>query len=305
MRTMSLSTACGLLAMCLVGLTGCGKSRTNAPATSETAASHAHSHHHDHGHGPHEGHIIDLGTEKYHAELTHDDVSHRVGIYLLGEDAATAAPIEAPSVTINVSVDGEPTEYTLPAVAQPGDAAGKSSYFELTSEPLQTVVSGASQSLDDDPEMRVTIDGTPYVGMIEPDIDGHHHAEAYSHSHGDDDALVWRKEISEQGYDIALGHHGVLLLAGDDVEPAVQVTRAGKPVADAQVFNVLLDADGQTVLAKEVATVYEPPTGDEPTHYAQGALKIPAGTRQAIIRYRIVLPEGKGEHTFDVPVAVR
>ena len=95
------------------------------------------------------------------------------------------------------------------------------------------------------------------------------------------------------------------MLAGGDVEPAVQVTRDGQPVADAQVFNALLEDDGETVLAEEVATVYEPPTSDEPAHYAQGSLKIPSGTRQATIRYRIVLPEGKGERTFDVPVDVK
>ena len=52
-------------------------------------------------------------------------------------------------------------------------------------------------------------------------------------------------------------------------------------------------------------TIYEPPTSDEPAHYAQGALKIPAGTREAMIRYRIVLPGSKEERTFDGPVAVK
>ena len=120
-----------------------------------------------------------------------------------------------------------------------------------------------------------------------------------------DDALTWSKELKEQGYDISLGYHGTSLLAGSKVEPAVQITRDGKPVADAKVFNALLEANGKTVLAEEVATVYEPPSSDEPSHYAQGALKIPPGTREAVLRYRIILPEGKGERTYDVPVAVK
>ncbi len=136
-----------------------------------------------------------------------------------------------------------------------------------------------------------------------PPEHGHTHGDAHSHSHAGDDALVWRKEISEQGYAIALGHHGKTLEAGHDVEPAVQITREGQPVADAQVFNSLLAADGLTVLVKEVATVYEPPTSDEPAHYAQGALKIPADKQPLIIRYRIVLPAG-GERSFDVPVTI-
>ena len=61
--------------------------------------------------GPHGGHIIELGTEDHHAELTHDEATHKVGIYLLGGDAKTAAPIEAESVTINVAEDGKPSQY--------------------------------------------------------------------------------------------------------------------------------------------------------------------------------------------------
>ena len=301
MRTTSLSTLVGLLAMCLVGLTGCGKSNTSAPTVANKTTAHTHSHGHGHAHGPHGGHIVELDNWDYHVELTNDPDLHLVGVYLLGDDAKTAAPIQADSVMIKASVDGQETSYTLPAVAQPGEAEGKSSHFELVSEPLEDIVSGRSQSTNVEAQVSLVIDGKPSVGIIDTGLD----APVHSHGHAHDDALMWRKEISEQGYDIALGHHGTSLLAGGDVEPAVQVTREGEPVADAQIFNVLLAVDGTTVLAEEVATVYEPPTGDEPPHYAQGALKIPAGTREAIIRYRIVLPEGKGERTFDVPVAVK
>jgi hypothetical protein len=64
-----------------------------------------------------------------------------------------------------------------------------------------------------------------------------------------------------------------------------------------------VSADGKTVLAKEVATVYEPPTADEPAHYAQGALAIPEGSKKVAIRFRIVSPEGD-ETSFDVPITV-
>ena len=76
-------------------------------------------------------------------------------------------------------------------------------------------------------------------------------------------------------------------------------------MADAKVYNVLLAEDGQTVVGEEVETVYEPPTGEEPSHYAQGSLMIPGGTRKVVLRYRIVLPEGKGERTINVPVSVK
>lgn len=66
-----------------------------------------------------------------------------------------------------------------------------------------------------------------------------------------------------------------MLHAGEEVEPAVSITRNGEPVSDSRVFNALFSADGKTQLAKEVATVYEPTTAEEPAHYAQGTLAIP------------------------------
>ncbi|MEX0612533.1 MAG: hypothetical protein WD738_18855 [Pirellulales bacterium] len=294
-------------AAALVGLPGCGRRSAEMESPPSDHAAHD-DHAHDHGHeGPHGGHIIELGTEEHHAELTHDDEAHRIGIYLLGSDAKTAAPIVAESVTINVSVDGQASQYILPAVAQPGEPTGKSSYFELVSEPLCAVVCGESEASKTHARLGLTIDGKPYVGLIETEAaheHDHDHADGHGHSHAGDDALMWRQEIDEQGYHIALGHHGRTLAAGHEVEPAVQITRDGQPVADAQVFNALLAGDGKTVLSDEAATVYEPPTSEEPAHYAQGALKIPADTRQVVIRYRIVLPEGSGERTFDVPVAI-
>lgn len=305
MRTPSASVVFGLLAMCAFVVAGCSKGKTNTPAAGQTGA--AHSHHHDHGvaRGPNGGQIIGMESENYHGELTHDAATHRIGVYLLGEDAATAAPVDAASVTINVAADGKFAPYTLPASALPGENAGKSSHFELISEPLETVLFGQSPTPGTEVQLSVIIDGKPQLG----DIDVWHLQDSAAASLGagsaDVDALLWNKEIDEQGFKIALGHHGLSLLAGSNAEPAVQITRDGKPVDDAKVFNALLDADGKTVLAEEVATVYEPPTRNEPSHYAQGAFKIPRGTRQAMIRYRIVLPEGKGERTYDVPATVK
>jgi hypothetical protein len=162
----------------LVGLPGCGKQ----PAESADAA-HQHvaddDHAHDHGdEGPHGGHIIELGTEEHHAELTHDDQEHRVGVYFLGDDAKTPKPIDAKSVTINVSVDGKPAQYELPAVWQRGER-GKASFFELVSEPLSLVVSGKSESPRTHARLSVTIGDKPYVGLIETAEHEHEHEHAH------------------------------------------------------------------------------------------------------------------------------
>src|SRR5688500_11354595 len=117
MRTVFIGGAGVLMTVFLLGLVGCDSSQSGAPAAT---ASHAHPHEHSHEPaGPHNGHIIELGSKTHHAELTHAEQSHTIGVYLLDSDAKELAPIEAESVTINVAVDGKPTPYVLPAVRQP------------------------------------------------------------------------------------------------------------------------------------------------------------------------------------------
>jgi len=171
-----LTTTIGVfLALSLIA--GCSKGPSAAPASGE---SHAHE---EHGHadeGPHGGHIIELGTEQYHVELTHEAETNRVGIYLLGSDAQTPAPIDAHSVMINVRVEGNPEQYILPAVPQPGDPSGKSSYFELVSEPLHKIVAGQSDSKAT-ARLSIDIEGKRYSGLIETAAHDHDHAHDHAH----------------------------------------------------------------------------------------------------------------------------
>jgi len=130
--------------------------------------------------------------------------------------------------------------------------------------------------------------------------DDHH-----GHAHEGDDSLVWQREnIDHAGFTISLGYHGIRLHQGEQVEPAISITRDGRPVADAQVFNSLLDAETKSPIADEVATVYEPPTEMEPAHYAQGGLKLPSDADRVIIRYRMILPDDGGQWVQDVAIAL-
>lgn len=129
--------------------------------------------------------------------------------------------------------------------------------------------------------------------------------EEHAHVHEGDDALVWVEEDFEhEGYQISLGHHGEHLHAASFVEPAVAITRDGRAVADAKVYNSLLAADRAEVLREEVATVYEPETPEEPAHYAQGGLHLPKGSEQLVIRFRIELPGATTPLTRDITVHV-
>jgi hypothetical protein len=129
---------------------------------------HDHAHEHAHGeHGPHDGHLIELGSGKYHAEVVHDDASMLVTIYLLGEDAKTAAPIAEESLIVSAVVEGKPQQFQLAAKPLEGEPEGQSSRFELTDAGLVTAIDNP----DSKARFSVTIDGSPYVAEIE----AHHH----------------------------------------------------------------------------------------------------------------------------------
>ena len=285
--------------------------------------------------GPHGGDLIELGNENYHAELVHpeghDDDSHPHGenghdddaedghkddddheadhdhagitVYILDSAAKNAVPIDAAEISLNLTHDGKPVQFKLAAMPEDGEPAGQSSRFASADKGL---LEHFHENDHVEGTLVLKINGKSFRGKLshKHDDDHGHGAEAHGsgHDHAGGDALVWRGEPREhEGLQILLGHHGEHLHAGEAVEPAVSITRDGKPVGDVKVFNSLLSADGKTVLAKEVATVFEPTTEDEPAHYAQGALTIPKGVEGVIIRYRIVMSDAV-EVTFNVSV---
>jgi hypothetical protein len=122
-----------------------------------------------------------------------------------------------------------------------------------------------------------------------------------THQHSEDDVLVWvQRDIEDGDFVISLGHHGVHFHGGDEIEPAVTITKGGQDVPDAVVHNSLIAEDGETVLAEEKPTVFEPKTEHEPAHYAQGALLIPKDTEKFMLRFRIKLPGIDAESAYDI-----
>ncbi|MGC3971942.1 MAG: hypothetical protein QM775_32740 [Pirellulales bacterium] len=164
------------LSLFVAAQTGCWKPNSpggNPPAHDDH--DHGKAGHDDHGHpseGPHHGQLIELGKEEYHAELIHDDATHKVTIYLLDGAAKKAVAIADKELTVNLVVAGKPQQFQLPAVAQPEDAAGQASRFELTSEPL-------CEALDEEKttgRLNLTIAGKPYSGEIK-------HSDDHDHDH--------------------------------------------------------------------------------------------------------------------------
>jgi hypothetical protein len=167
----SLKTCLTLMAMLAGGaLLGCsgGASPMNADSHAADKDHHeggGHDHGHEHAHpaeGPHHGQLIELGKEEYHAELTHDDASRTVAIYVLDNEAKAAVPIEAKEVTINLVVGGKPSQFTLPAAPQESDPAGQASRFQLADEKL-------CESLDAEGatgRLNLEIGGKPFTGEV-------------------------------------------------------------------------------------------------------------------------------------------
>jgi hypothetical protein len=266
--------------------------QSGTPAASESDHGHPHTGEggHSHGVGPHGGTVADWGGGTYHVEFTVDHDKKEATVYVLGSDEKTPEPIQAESVLLTIQAPELQTD--LFPVPLDGEPEGKSSRFVGTHDGLATV-------MEYEGIISAEVDGTPYAGNFKEEAHGHHHG----HSHGEDDALVWEGEPKEHaGLVIKLGHHGKHLHAGEEVEPAVSITRDGQPVSDAKVYNSLYSTEGAE-LAKEVATVYEPTTEEEPAHYAQGGLMIPADLSKVVIRFRIVPADGEAVE-YDVPVTV-
>ena len=322
-----------LFAMAAFVLSGCtdtpDPTTTSPPATDTSDHGHGHSHggHSHSSEGPHGGDLIELGNDKYHAELVHPhdhgDDSHATGqardhahasveVYILDGSAKNVVPIEAAEITLNLSHDGKPEQFKLGARPSRKDPEGKSSRFASDDKELMEHMHEAKHVTG---TLVLQINGKSYRG----ELSHKHHNHAHGHSHGDhshgshekdghaheeDNALVWHGDAREHGgLKIQLGHHGKHIHAGEAIEPAVSITRDGQPIDDAKVFNVLLSLDGEDIPSEEVATVFEPATKDKPAHYAHGSLAISKGVGKVVVRFRIVAPDAD-EVTFNLPLDV-
>ena len=167
-------SAAVLIGLC--GLGGCGgkpsgdfrtfDAKTDTSPDAEHG--HAHDHEHGHGHGPHDGDLVELGDEEYHAEVVFDEESHKVILFLLGADAKSAVSVEAKELSLEMPGPDTPVTHTLAAAPQDGDGEGKSSRFEITSEEL-------IEAFHHDPKavgkFQVSIGGKEFPGEIKHDHD--------------------------------------------------------------------------------------------------------------------------------------
>jgi len=121
--------------------------------------------------GPHKGHLIELGEEEFHAELTHDDTTKTITVYVLGADAKTAVAIAETEITLNLVAGGETMQAKLAAMPQEGDAQGKSSRFTLVDEKVMEALEAPKTT----GRLNLVIEGKNFSGKVEHEEHGHAH----------------------------------------------------------------------------------------------------------------------------------
>ncbi len=163
---------CATALATFVAFAGCGGGEETSGSTAGTASTTA-SHDDEHAHpseGPHHGSLIELGAEEYHGEFLHNADS--ITIYILDSSATTQVPIDAESITLNVTHDGASTSHELAATPDASDPEGKSSRFVLSDATVVEMLDSEGTTA----RVSVMIEGTPYQGNVAHDHEGHDHA---------------------------------------------------------------------------------------------------------------------------------
>jgi hypothetical protein len=150
------------LAFCL--LSGCGPdkgSKTSEPAAQEDP----HAGHNHQSLGPHQGYLVGLGDEKYHAEWRFDSNTGKVTIYLLDAAAQKVVSTSADKLAITVTRDGATSDYSLPAVNQDEATPPMTSQFEAVDTNLLEFLRAVGHGIE--ASLTVSIDGKEYTGPFE------------------------------------------------------------------------------------------------------------------------------------------
>lgn len=163
-----------LFAAVFVCLSGC--SQTNPQVATEDG-----SHSHDAAHpekGPHDGELIELGKEAFHAELVHGD-ENALSIFVLDSSATKAVSIAAEKLFLNLKNEGEVKTFDLTAKRVGSDPEGLSSQFVSTDPMLHQWLDAGARG-----KLTIEIQGKSYNGDIAHDHSSHDHS-SHDHSHHD------------------------------------------------------------------------------------------------------------------------
>jgi hypothetical protein len=165
MKTGQMGLMVGLAAAVGLALAGCNNtSKPNAKGGDAAAHDHDHAHH-----GPHQGHLMEIGEEEYHAEWTHDE-SGKVTFYILDADAKKEVPIAAEEIVIDVKIGDNPPVQKRLAAVNPVD--GKSAAFEIVDKEFEGLLDQL-KSTAIVLTLHVNINGKQFDSVIKEHEHGH------------------------------------------------------------------------------------------------------------------------------------
>lgn len=172
--------------MVLALFTGCPAEETQTynEAKPNTDQGHSHSHDHD-AEGPHGGHVIEIGEETAHLEVTMSE-DRTITVYVLGGDAETPLPIAVADIIFELEGEGdEETELELTPMPLEGEAEGTSSVFTIKAELVPEAIADIEKLHG---HVHITIDGKEYEGELAHDHEEHSdeadHTEADAEKEG-------------------------------------------------------------------------------------------------------------------------
>ncbi len=155
-----------LLALGLFASLGCGPKTNDPPSDPPAEAGHDHAEL-----GPHGGHLIELGrNHEYHAELVDDHKAGSATIYLLDAKLAETTTSES-KLSLVTTAGTEVQTFEIPGAA---NDFGAFSQFSSSDPALLAALEHEKEATV---TIRITINGTPFVGKLE------HHEEGHGHSH--------------------------------------------------------------------------------------------------------------------------
>jgi len=158
---------------------GCGDGKSGYKDVPKGTKVKETAHEHAHVHGPHGGHIVELGEEEYHAEVTYNATKKKLEAYLLGKDAKSPQLTDQKEVTFNLTINGKPVQLKGTAAPLKGEPEGKSSHFEA---PVTDEHAGYVRNIEYvKGRLTVSIDGKSYTGDLQ-DEHGHDHDD-HDHDH--------------------------------------------------------------------------------------------------------------------------
>ena len=162
-----------LTAALCVCITGCSASNqptgdhSQTHSDTEGHSSTAHSEELHPTHGPHDGDLIELGEEDFHAEMVHGESG--ISIYILDAEAKQEVAIDADKLVISLKNDGAVKTFEL--AAPPSAEGSQSSQFISTDPELHQWLDAGAQGA-----VTVEIGGKSFTGNVAHDHDHEGHA---------------------------------------------------------------------------------------------------------------------------------